>query len=195
MCLAWCAHIARSGIARCLPGAPIRPTSENFVPTNFAESPKGEVRRITLLRGWVNKDHHARLRLLVNDEHAPAKLIRCSPEPALGAQILWSTLFELLICGGKLAGRELFTSAGCHYDAQSASSSSTNQPSINCGLRAAKGKGNRPARQSSLRRAPLPPTRVNKPPRSLLCQTDQSWLAKCSMCIMLKLCYSDTLVC
>jgi hypothetical protein len=32
------------------------------------------------------------------------KLIRCSPEAGLGTQILRSTLFELLVCGSKLAG-------------------------------------------------------------------------------------------
>ena len=35
-----------------------------------------ELRRILILRRWVNKDHRVRLRLLVNDEHARAKLVR-----------------------------------------------------------------------------------------------------------------------
>src|SRR5215216_3178087 len=87
-----------------------------------------ELPRIPILRRWVNKDHHVRLRLLVNDEHALAKLVRCSPYAALGVQILRSTLFELLVCRGKLAGRECFTSAGCHDDAHSGSSSSMNLP-------------------------------------------------------------------
>src|ERR687897_2480916 len=29
------------------------------------------------LERWVNEDHHVLLRLLVNDELAPAKLVRC----------------------------------------------------------------------------------------------------------------------
>src|SRR5215211_5166184 len=81
-----------------------------------------ELRRIPILRRWVNKDHQARLRLLVNDEHALAKLVRCSPYAAFGVHILRSKLCELLVGGGKLAGRECFTSAGCHDDAHSASS-------------------------------------------------------------------------
>ena len=76
-----------------------------------------ELPRIPILRRWVNKDHHVRLRLLVNDEHALAKLVRCSPYAGLGAQILRSKLCELLVCDGKLAGRERLTSAGLHYDA------------------------------------------------------------------------------
>src|SRR5215218_7997305 len=76
-----------------------------------------ELPRIPILRRWVSKDHHVRLRLLVNEEHAPAKLVRCSPYAGLGAQILRSTIFEDLVCVGKLAGRECFTSARCHHDA------------------------------------------------------------------------------
>ena len=78
------------------------PTSENAI----------------LPRRWVNKDHHTRLGLLVDDEHARAKPVRCGPEAGLGAQVLRPTLFELLVCVGKLAGRERLTSAGCHDDAR-----------------------------------------------------------------------------
>jgi hypothetical protein len=83
----------------------------NFVMTAFYE-----VRRILLPLRWVKKDDHARLRFLVNEEHAGAKPVRCSPEAGLGVHILRPTLFELLVCGGKLAGRERFTSTGIHYD-------------------------------------------------------------------------------
>src|SRR5215216_2472983 len=71
VCLAWCAHIARSGFARLLGGLTriiffsvgiaLLPrvlylrTSQNSFKANFRESPKGEVRRILLLRGLVNK--------------------------------------------------------------------------------------------------------------------------------------------
>jgi hypothetical protein len=92
-----------------------------------------ELRRIPLLRTRVNKDHQARLRLLVDEEHPLAKAVRLGTEAGLGVQILWSTLFEDLVCGAKLAERERFTSAGCDDDAHSASSSSTNQLTINCG--------------------------------------------------------------
>jgi hypothetical protein len=81
----------------------------------------------------VNKDHQARLRLLVDEELTLVKPVRCSSYAGLGVQILRPTLFEDLVCGGKFAGRERFTSAGCHYDAYRASSSSMNQPTINCG--------------------------------------------------------------
>jgi hypothetical protein len=79
------------------------------------------IRRIHLLRGRVNKDDYARLRFFVNEEHALAKPVRCGPEAGLGAHILRPTLFELLVCGGKLAGYESFTSTGIHYDAPSVS--------------------------------------------------------------------------
>src|SRR5215217_7959638 len=69
------------------------------LPGFFRERRVCELRRITLLRRWVNKGHHVRLRLLVNDEHALAKLVRCSPEAAFGAQILRYKLCELLVCG------------------------------------------------------------------------------------------------
>jgi hypothetical protein len=75
---------------------------------------------------WVNKDDHARLRFLVNEEHALAKPVRCSPEAGLGVHILRPTLFELLICGGNLAGRERFTSTGMHYDAHSSPTARSN---------------------------------------------------------------------
>jgi hypothetical protein len=52
----------------------------------------------------VNKDHYARFGLLVGDEHALAEPERRSLEPGIGLQILRPTLFELLVCGGKLAG-------------------------------------------------------------------------------------------
>jgi hypothetical protein len=101
-----------------------------IVPFPFSHSPNGQSRA---LRIRVNKDHQARLSLLVDEERALAKAIRCGPYAALGIQILWSTLFEELVGGGEFAGGELLTSAGCHYDAQSASSPSTNQFTISCG--------------------------------------------------------------
>jgi hypothetical protein len=60
--------------------------------------------RIHLLRGWVNKDHHALLSLLVNDEHALAIPVRRSLDTGLGVQISGPTLFEVLVGFGKLAG-------------------------------------------------------------------------------------------
>src|SRR5215204_6247134 len=99
----------------------------------FMRDPASELRRIPLLRTWVHKDHQARLRLLVDEEHTLANPVRCGGDAGIVIQILWSTLFEDLVCGGKFVGRELFTSAGCHDDAHSASSSSTNQPIFNCG--------------------------------------------------------------
>ena len=65
----------------------------------------------------MNKDDYARLRFLVNEEHAGPKPVRCGPEASLGVHILRPTLFEVLVCGGNLAGRERFTSTGIHYDA------------------------------------------------------------------------------
>ena len=79
---------------------------------------QGEVLRIYLLRSWVSKDHYARLRFFVNEEHALAKAVRCGSETALGIHILRPTLFEVLVCVGKLAGSEPLTSAGIHYDAR-----------------------------------------------------------------------------
>src|SRR5215208_5316814 len=58
----------------------------------FMQDPVYVLPRIPILRRWVNKDHQARLRLLVNDEHALAKLVRCGPYAGFGIQILWSTL-------------------------------------------------------------------------------------------------------
>ena len=75
------------------------------------------LRRIPLLRRWVNKDHQARLRLLVNDEHKLVNPVRCGLDPGLGVLMLRSVLCEVLIGGGKLAGRERLTSAGCDHDA------------------------------------------------------------------------------
>src|SRR5215207_9002536 len=68
---------------------------------------------------WVNKDDYSRLRFLVSEEHAGAKPVRCGPEAGLGVHILRPTLFVLLVCVGKLAGRERFASAGIHYDTHS----------------------------------------------------------------------------
>ena len=69
----------------------------------------------------MNKDDYARLRFLVNEEHPGTKPVRCGPEAGLGVHILRPTLFEVLVCGGKLAGRERFTSTGIHYDVHSVS--------------------------------------------------------------------------
>src|SRR5215207_9266741 len=74
-----------------------------------------------LVRGWVNKDHQVRLSLLVNEKHTLAKAVRCGLDIGLGVQVLRPTLFEVLICVGKLTGGERFTIAGCHYDAHSGS--------------------------------------------------------------------------
>jgi hypothetical protein len=79
------------------------------------------LRRIHLLGTSVNKYHHARLSLLVNEEHALAKAVRCGLDTGLGVLLLRSVLCELLIGGDKLAGREHFTSAGCEDDAHSGS--------------------------------------------------------------------------
>jgi hypothetical protein len=86
------------------------------------QDPASELRRIHLLRGWVNKYHHARFRLLVDDEHPLAIPVRCGPEAGLGIQVLRPILFEVLVGVDKLAGGERFTSTGFHYDAHSASS-------------------------------------------------------------------------
>jgi hypothetical protein len=74
----------------------------------------GELPRIPILGTWVHKDHQARLRLLVHEEHTLANPVRGGTEAGLGIQILCSTLFEDLVCGGKFAGGELLTSAWCH---------------------------------------------------------------------------------
>src|SRR5829696_10023197 len=79
------------------------------------------LRRISLPRTWVNKDHQTRLNLLVNEEHTLAKQVRRGLDTGLGVHILRTMLFELLVCGGKLAGHERFTSARCHYEAHSGS--------------------------------------------------------------------------
>ena len=60
----------------------------------------------------MSKDDYARVRFFVNEEHPLAKPVRCGSEAALGVHILRPTLFELLVCVGKLAGRECLTSAG-----------------------------------------------------------------------------------
>jgi hypothetical protein len=86
-----------------------------------AATSEEELRRIPLLRGWMNKYHQASLRFLVDDEHALAKAVRSGTEAGLGVQMLRPKLFELLVCVGKLAGRERFTSTGIHYDAHSVS--------------------------------------------------------------------------
>src|SRR5215208_3621115 len=85
-----------------------------------------ELLRTHLLRGGVNKDDYARLRFLVNEEHAGAKPVRCGPEAGLGVHILRPTLFEALVCGGNLAGRERFTSTGIHHDAHRSTTARSN---------------------------------------------------------------------
>jgi len=75
----------------------------------------------------VNKDHHARLGFLINEEHALAKPVRCGPEAGLGVLMLWSVFCELLIGAGKLAGGKCFTSAGYHYDTRNSSRVRRNQ--------------------------------------------------------------------
>ena len=71
-----------------------------------------------LLQGRVSKDDYTCPRFLVNEEHAGAKPVRCGPEAGLGVHILRPTLFEVLVCVGKLAGSEPLTSAGCYDNAR-----------------------------------------------------------------------------
>jgi len=52
----------------------------------------------------VNKDDYARLRFLVNEEHTGAKPVHGGHEAGLGVHILRPTIFEDLVCVGKLAG-------------------------------------------------------------------------------------------
>jgi hypothetical protein len=52
----------------------------------------------------VNKYHQARLSLLVNEEHTLVKPVRRGLDTSLGVQMLRPTLFEVLVCGGNLAG-------------------------------------------------------------------------------------------
>ena len=66
--------------------------------------PEVQLLRIYLLRCWVNKDHHAPLSLLVNEEHTLAKLESCGLHTGLGVQIFGPTFFEVLVGFGKLAG-------------------------------------------------------------------------------------------
>src|SRR5829696_7347674 len=75
----------------------------------------------------------APLSLLVNDEHTLAKLESCGLDTALGVQVSRPTFFEVLVGFGKLAGGEGLTNARFHYDAHSASSSSTNRPDLPIG--------------------------------------------------------------
>src|SRR5918998_3265024 len=82
---------------------------------NFLERRKAGVRRKTLLRGWVTKDHQPGFGLLVDDEYSRAEPAHRSLDTALGLQISWPVLRELLVGVGKLAGRELFAGAGLHY--------------------------------------------------------------------------------
>jgi hypothetical protein len=77
----------------------------------------------------VNKDYYARLRFLVNEEHAGAKPVRCGPDPGLGVLMLRSVLCEFLVGGDKVAGSERFASARVHDDAHGASSS-TAEPTV-----------------------------------------------------------------
>ena len=79
------------------------------------------VRRFSPQRRCVNKEDRARLRLLVYEEPALAIPVRRGLDTVFGARMLRPTLFEVLVCGGKLAGRERFTSAGIHYDAHGVS--------------------------------------------------------------------------
>src|SRR5215207_84548 len=83
--------------------------------------------RIYLRSTRVNKYHYARLSLLVNEEYTLVKPVLRGLDTSLGVQMLRPTLFEELVCFGKLAGRERFPSAGCYYDAHNSSSSSTNR--------------------------------------------------------------------
>src|SRR5215216_7384760 len=78
------------------------------------------LRRIHLQSTRLNKDHQARLSLLVNEEHSLVKAVRCGPYAGLGVHIMRPNHLEMLVCGGKLAGGKRFTSSGIHYDANSA---------------------------------------------------------------------------
>ena len=64
----------------------------------------------------MSKDDYARLRFFVNEEHALAKLVRRGLEAVSTFTYCGLTLFEVLVCVGKLAGRERFTSTGIHYE-------------------------------------------------------------------------------
>ena len=86
-------------------------------------NPANGLRRIYLLSTRVHKYHQASLRFLVDDEHALAKAVRSDTEAGLGVQMLRPKLFELLVCGDKLAGVNGFASAGIYYDAHNSSSS------------------------------------------------------------------------
>jgi hypothetical protein len=83
------------------------------------------LRRIYLRSTRVNKYNHARLSFLVNEEHALVKPVRRGLDTGLGVQMLRPKLSEVLVCVGKLARRERFTSAGCHYNTRSSSLSWT----------------------------------------------------------------------
>jgi hypothetical protein len=60
----------------------------------------------------VNKDHQACLTLLVDEEHALAKAVRCGLDSGLGVLMLRSVLCELLIGGDKLAGVNISRALG-----------------------------------------------------------------------------------
>src|SRR5215217_2165866 len=90
----------------------------------FIQDTASELPRIPILGRWVNKDHHVRLRLLVNDEHVRDKLIRCGPDTGLGVQILRPTLFELL---AKLLKLLIGTASG-----KLSTSSESSCPNLKC---------------------------------------------------------------
>ena len=80
------------------------------------EKPR-ELLRMLLLRGRVTKDHQPGFGLLVDHKYSRAEPAHRSLDTALGLQISWPVLRELLVGVGKLAGREHLASAGLHYHA------------------------------------------------------------------------------
>jgi hypothetical protein len=87
--------------ARCpAPGAPVR----RGWPLLLRVVDSRRRCRTSLLRGWVDKDHHVRLILLVNDEHALAIAKRECLDTGLCVRISRPALCEVLVCGGKFTG-------------------------------------------------------------------------------------------
>jgi hypothetical protein len=58
---------------------------------SFGESRTCEVRRASLLRIRVNKNHQARLRFLVDEEHALAKPVRCGRDAGVSTTLVYVT--------------------------------------------------------------------------------------------------------
>src|SRR5215211_1952269 len=93
-----------------------------------------ELPRIPIPRTSVNKYNQVRLRLLINEEHALAKAVRRGLDTGLGVPILRPTLYEDLVCTGKLARGERFASTGCDDDAHNVTNLRRTSPHIGVGL-------------------------------------------------------------